>query len=483
MSRLSLLVDLASLLSREVDLDSLLRAACERLAESLRAERATLWLVDQEAGDLVARVAVLPEVAQLRLPLSRGVAGHVARTGEVVRVDDASVDPRFDPSVDRETGYRTRSMLAAPVRDRADGPVRGVVQVLNRRAGVFDEEDERFLVALALQLGHALSLTTLRASDQAGPGVVLRGPFNHIVGRSAAMDAVYERVALAARAEATVLFRGETGTGKTLFARAVHVNSPRQAGPFVTVDCTTLPSELVESELFGHERGAFTGADRRVKGRVELADGGTLFLDEIGELPPAAQAKLLRFLQDRTFERVGGRETLMSDARILCATHRDLEALVETGAFREDLYYRVRVVEVEVPPLRERGADEVLRLARHFLDLHARRAGVDAPKWSAEVRARLVAHDWPGNVRELEHWMESALVLADRGAIAAHHLPAPRPRRRESVAGVRLPLGLTLAEASRRYAAATLEAEGGHKARAADRLGIGRNTITRLLKE
>ncbi len=479
MSRLSLLVDLSSLLPREVGLDALLQRACERLAEALDAERATLWLVDQERGDLVARVAVLPEVPQLRLPRDRGVVGHVARSGEPVRIDDASRDPRFDPSVDRETGFRTRAILAAPIRDHADGPVRGVVQVLNREGG-FDDEDERYLVALALQLGHVLSLTTLRAREAGGPGLVLRGPFNRIVGRSAAMESVYARIALAARADATVLLRGETGTGKTLLARAIHVNSPRQSGPFVTVDCTTLPSELVESELFGHERGAFTGADRRVRGKVELAEGGTLFLDEIGELPPSAQAKLLRFLQDRTFERVGGRESLRCDARILCATHRDLEQLVETGALREDLYYRIRVVEVDVPPLRERGAAEVLELAQHFLERAARRYGRAVPTLSAAVRERLTAHAWPGNVRELEHWMESALILAQT-MVEPSHLPTPRARRRP-VAGLALPLDLTLAAASVRYAEAVLEAEDGHRARAATRLGIGRNTLTRMLK-
>jgi transcriptional regulator with GAF, ATPase, and Fis domain len=285
MSRLSLLVDLASLLAREVDFDALLGTACERLAEALRADRATIWLVDAERGDLVTRVALLPELPALRQPLERGIAGHVARTGEVVRVDDAACDPRFDPSADRATGYTTRSMLVAPIREDGEAPIRGVVQLLNRTGGPFDEEDERYLIALATQLARALALTTLRAAEGGGPGVVLQGPFNRIVGRSERLAAVYEKVQLSAQTDATVLLRGETGTGKGLFARAIHVNSRRQTSPFVIVDCTTLPAQLVESELFGHERGAFTGADRRVAGKVELAEGGTLFLDELGDLP------------------------------------------------------------------------------------------------------------------------------------------------------------------------------------------------------
>ena len=493
-SRLSLLVDLASLLTREVDFDALLSTACERLAAALRCERATIWLVDAEEGDLVARVAVLPELQALRQPLDRGVAGHVARTGEVVRIDEAQKDARFDRSVDLVTGYTTRSMLVAPIREDGRSPVRGVVQLLNRVGGSFDEEDEKYLVALGTQLARALALTTLRAAHAEGPGVTLRGPFNRIVGRSSKLTAVYERIALAAQTDATVLLRGETGTGKGLFARAIHVNSGRQAGPFVTVDCTTLPPQLVESELFGHERGAFTGADRRVPGKVELAEGGTLFLDEVGDLPPDIQGKLLRFLQERVFERVGGRTPLRANVRVVCATHQDLEKAVRDGTFREYLYYRVRVVEIELPPLRARGPDEVETLARHFADMYAKRYDRPEPTFEAAAMARMRSHRWPGNVRELEHWVESAIVLAPDGYVRAQHLPTDRNAEGPDSDGepgaipanadgdVALPLGLPLEEASRRYVEATVSACGGNKAEAARRLRVGRNTIGRTLK-
>jgi transcriptional regulator with GAF, ATPase, and Fis domain len=502
-NRLSLLVDLASLLTREVDFDALLTTACERVAEALAAERATIWLVDAEHGDLVSRVALLPELPALRLPLERGIAGWVARTGEAVRIADAATDSRFDPSVDKATGYTTRAILAVPIREEGRGPVRGVVQVLNRapRSGEgspqFDEEDERYLVALATQIARAFSLTTLRPAEPSSAGLTLRGPFNRIVGRSDELRAVYERVTLAAQTDATVLLRGETGTGKGLFSRAIHVNSGRQAGPFVTVDCTTLPAQLVESELFGHERGAFTGADRRVPGKVEIAQGGTLFLDEIGDLPHDVQGKLLRFLQERTFERVGGRQTLSADVRVVCATHQDLERLVAGGTFREDLYYRIRVVEIEIPPLRARGPGEIEQLAHHFADMYAKRYKRPAPELSNDAIAALRAHTWPGNVRELEHWIESAVVLAPDGRIGTTHLPRARkplvaasessPTRPGTGTGtgaahdqVLLPLGLTLDEASRRYLSATLEACEGNKAEAARRLEIGRNTIGRM---
>ncbi|HTJ84987.1 MAG TPA: sigma-54-dependent Fis family transcriptional regulator, partial [Polyangiaceae bacterium] len=413
MSRLELLVDLASLLAREVDFDALLKTACERLAHALRADRASIWLVDAERGDLFTRVALLPELPGLRMPMGRGIVGYVAETGNTVRTDDVRRDDRFDPSVDKVTGYTTRTVLVAAMREDESAPVRGVVQVLNREEGAFDEEDERYLVALATQLARALRMTTLRGGGT--PGVVLRGPFNRIVGRSDALSRVYERVGLAAQTDATVLLRGETGTGKGLFARAIHVNSARQSRPFVVVDCTTLPAQLVESELFGHERGAFTGADRRVPGKVELADGGTLFLDELGDLPLEAQGKLLRFLQERRFERVGGRQNLAADVRIVCATHRDLEREVKKGSFREDLYYRVRVVEIAIPPLRDRGADEIEDLARHFAEVFAARYGRPEPVFDADAIEMLKGHGWPGNVRELEHWSESAVALAPDG--------------------------------------------------------------------
>ncbi len=487
MNRLSLLVDLASMLAREVDLDAMLEMSCERVARALGAERATVWLIDAERGDLVARVALLPELPSLRQPVERGISGWVARTGQVVRVDDAASDERFDPSADRATGYTTRSQLVAPIREDGKAPVRGVLQLLNKLDGTFDEEDERYVVALAIQLGRALELTTLRASDPSGPGLVMRGPFNHIIGRSPAMETVFRRIALAADTDATVLLRGETGTGKGLLARAIHVNSPRQAGPFVTVDCTTLPAQLVESELFGHERGAFTGADRRVRGKVELAQGGTLLLDEIGDLPLEMQGKLLRFVQDRCFERVGGRETLRADVRIVCATHRDLEAAIATGKLREDLYYRLRVVEIDVPPLRERGPDEIATLAKHFADMYARRYRRPEPRFQPGAIDALIAHCWPGNVRELEHWVESAIVLAPDGRVEAQMWPRTRERKGtaggEANGGKSVPVGLTLEEATRRYVAATVADCAGNRTAAARKLGVGRNTVARALRK
>jgi DNA-binding NtrC family response regulator len=315
--------------------------------------------------------------------------------------------------------------------------------------------------------------------------VSLRGPLNHVVGTSQAMRRVYEQILRAASTDATVLLRGETGVGKGLFARALHVNSPRKDGPLVVVDCTTLPSALAESELFGHERGAYTGADRRVLCKVELANGGTLLLDEIGDLPMTVQSKLLRFLQDRVFERVGGRETLVSDARILAATHRDLDGLAARGEFRQDLYYRVRVVEIVLPPLRDRGRDEILGLARHFAQVYTKRHGRGPMRIAKEAQELLATCAWPGNVRELEHAVERAVVMTTGDVIDAEQLgmAAGRgpdaPKSRPAREGVTLPLGLPLEEVQRRYVEATLVAMKGNRTRAAQALGVGRNTLKR----
>jgi DNA-binding NtrC family response regulator len=485
--KLSLLLDVGAMLAREVELDALLEMLGHRVASAMRAERATIYLVDAATGELRSRVADLLEMREIRLPIGKGIAGYVADRGEIVNVKDAATDGRHFAGIDRATGFSTRNVLAAPITDKRRS-IRGVVQVLNKRGGPFSAEDESFLTTLASQVAQAFESTTLRPSPGAERGVPLRGPFNHIVGAAPAMRRVYEQILRAAMTDATVLLRGETGVGKGLFARAIHVNSKRKDEPLAVLDCTTLPSALVESELFGHERGAFTGADRRVQGKVELASGGTLLLDEIGDLPMVAQSKLLRFLQERAFERVGGRETLVADVRILAATHRDLPELVKRGEFREDLYYRVRVVEIVLPTLRERGRDEVLALARHFAEIYGRRHGRGAMRIPPETADALAAYAWPGNVRELEHAIERAVVMAPGDSLDPELLGLPRAAATSAhgkegpPAGadtVVLPLGLPLDEVERRYVEATLAATKGNRTRAAQTLGVGRNTLKR----
>ncbi|MEZ4400636.1 MAG: sigma-54-dependent Fis family transcriptional regulator [Kofleriaceae bacterium] len=478
--RFELLADLGAMIAREVELDELLASCAERVARAIGAERATLWVIDGATGELRARLADALDPGDLRLPVGRGVAGAVAATGEPVMLAAAADDPRWERNVDERTGYTTRSMLCVPVRG-PDGARRGVLQVLNHRAGAFTERDRTFAVALADQIGRALEFTTLRGHRER-PGVAVRGRYNHVVGQSPAMREVYDVIARAAATDATVLLRGETGTGKGVFARAIHVNSERRAAPLVAVDCTTLPANLVESELFGHERGAFTGADARVLGKVEVAAGGTLFLDELGELPLPLQGKLLRLVQERRFERVGGRETLTADVRLVVATNRDLAAMVAAGQFRSDLYFRVRVVDVELPPLRARGDADILELAEHFAALYGRRHRKAVPALSDDARRALCRHPWPGNVRELEHAIERAVVLARGPTLDAAALGLGGGLPAAAVAGVVVPHELALAEVERRYVRAAVERAGGNQSAAARVLGISRNRLARLLK-
>jgi DNA-binding NtrC family response regulator len=303
-----------------------------------------------------------------------------------------------------------------------------------------------------------------------------------LLGRSPAMQRLRDAVQQVAATDAAVLILGESGTGKELVAHAVHHGGARADRTLVKVSCAALPEGLLESELFGHERGAFTGARDRRKGRFELAHGGTLFLDEVGDLSPGTQAKLLRVLQEQEFERVGGTATIRVDVRLVAATNRDLEGLVAEGTFREDLYYRLNVVPIRVPPLRERVEDIPVLLA-HFLRAFAKRWAKPVPEVTAEAQALLCRHDWPGNVRELQHVVESMLVFSKGYPIGVADLPpAIRGAGHDSDPGEGAAKP-TLRELERQAITRTLVATGGNRRKAAEILGIGLKTLYRKVQE
>jgi two-component system, NtrC family, response regulator AtoC len=307
-----------------------------------------------------------------------------------------------------------------------------------------------------------------------------RHGFETLIGQSHQMTEIYKLVARVAGLDTTVLIDGETGTGKELVARAIHGASARADRPFVAVDCAALPETLFESELFGHERGAFTGALAARRGLLETSSGGTCLLDEIGELTAPLQAKLLRTLQERTIRRVGGNDAIPVNVRIVAATNRDLQKLAAEGAFREDLYYRLNVVTITVPPLRERAADIPL-LAQHFLEKFAREGGRPVKRLAPEALAVLTAFRWPGNVRELEHAIERAVALSSAETILPDDFPAHL--RHEPPRVPLLPsAGMTLEEVKRWYVNEVLEEAGGNKVRAAELLGIDRRTLYRILE-
>ena len=301
----------------------------------------------------------------------------------------------------------------------------------------------------------------------------------NLIGQSPAMVEVYKLVARVAGLDTTVLIQGETGTGKELVARAIHHASPRADGPFVVVDCSALAETLFESELFGHERGAFTGALAARRGLFETAAGGTCLLDEIGELSPALQAKLLRALQDQSIRRVGGNEQIAVNVRMIAATNRDLRKRVDEGAFREDLYYRLNVVSIAVPPLRERGGDVHL-LAQHFVDQYARAAKKTIRGLARETLDLLSAHHWPGNVRELENAIARAVALSSSELLMLDAMSLP-PRADPGPLTLPAPQ-MRLDEVRRWYVGKVLEEMGGNKVHAAERLGIDRGTLHRMLR-
>ncbi|MBU0934971.1 MAG: sigma-54 dependent transcriptional regulator [Spirochaetes bacterium] len=296
-----------------------------------------------------------------------------------------------------------------------------------------------------------------------------------IIGRSPAIKQIFELLKKVAPTKANVLITGESGVGKELVADALHNLSNRSDKPFIKVHCAALAESLLESELFGHEKGSFTGAAGRKKGRFELANEGTLFLDEIGEINPSVQIKILRVLQERRYERVGGEQTLETDVRIIAATNRDLKEEINKGSFREDLYYRLNVVNIHVPPLRERKEDIAI-LANAFLQEFARENSKTIEGLEAKAKASLYAYAWPGNIRELRNCMESAVVLSSNNIITLEDLP-PNVRGAGDSSSIKLPLGISMNEAEKILIAETLAANSGNKSRTAEILGIGRKTL------
>ena len=307
--------------------------------------------------------------------------------------------------------------------------------------------------------------------------------FSHLIGASTSLERTIKQARAVASTTATVLLIGENGTGKEVLARAIHEESPRAGGPFIGVSCAALPEALIESELFGHEKGAFTDAAQARKGRFELADGGTLFLDEISELSPPIQVKLLRVLQERTFERLGGTKTLSVDIRLIAASNRDLEQMIEAGTFRRDLFYRLNVVPLVLPPLRERQED-IPVLAAHFALKFATKHARAKPELAAELIDALQEYDWPGNVRELENLIERIVVLTDGPKLGLEFLPETMLRvLPESNKQDETTLEGAVIAVRRQLILSALQAEGDNKVAAAKRLGISRSYLHRLINE
>jgi transcriptional regulator with GAF, ATPase, and Fis domain len=505
--RLRLLHDLGCAFAGRLDLPELISFVVHQCRDVLGAEGTSLLLLDPETNDLVIPYvvedpAVAERLASVRIPAGLGIAGAVLRDGRPLRVDDPASDPRFYPEADRQTGVTTRNLIAAPLTSRR-GTV-GVIEVVNHRDGPFTDDDLEFLAALAGSVAIAIENARLyeqvktseeRLRTQVGAlrrDLARRDRFTEIVGTGPGMAEVFRLMESAAASPIPVLIEGDTGTGKELVARAVHRESARAEGPFLAVNCAAFQETLLESELFGHRRGAFTGATHDRRGLFEAAERGTVFLDEVGEMSGAMQAKLLRVLEQREVTPVGDTRSRRVDVRVVSATNRNLAAEVAAGRFREDLYYRLVAFPIHLPPLRARREDIPL-LADRFLRAaaethHKRIAGIEPAALEGLVR-----FDWPGNVRELRNEIERAVALAKDGeAIEPAHLserlatPGDRSDPTAWAVAISGSEGSSLLSARRafeaRYIGEVLRQEDGNVSRAAKRLRLSRVMLQRKMK-
>ncbi len=433
--RLTTLLELSKTLGSTLNLKTALVRVLEILEEHHESTSGSITLLDDRGRELEIAAATgisWQALSRTRYRVGEGITGRVVETGKPVVVPQVSREPLFlnRTGVWQAAGKNDMTFICVPI--RVDTRVVGALGVTLRynRERVYDR-DAKFFGVVASMIGQALRVHTLIEAERRkllDENVQLRQElrdryeFRNIVGTSRAMKQVYEQIAQVAATSTTVLIRGESGTGKEMIAHALHYNSPRATKPFVKVSCGALPESLIESELFGYEPGAFTDARSQKKGRFELADKGTLFLDEIGELSLSTQVKLLRVLQERELERLGGVKPIKVDVRLVAATNKDLEAAIKAFTFREDLYYRLNVFSIFLPPLRERRSD-ILLLADHFAQLYATRHGKDVRRISTPAIDMLMAYHWPGNVRELENCIERAVLVSDGGVIHAHDLP------------------------------------------------------------
>ena len=431
--KLATLLEVSQTLAGTLNLQAGLYGVLEVLERRCGTRRGAVTLLEEASGLLAVEAALgyPPNRGRVRYRVGEGITGGVAQRGTPAVVPHVTEEPDFlHRAVPRaERDEEDMSFLCVPI--LMDGSSAGTLAVEMPFMPEWDADRMvKVLRITAAMVSQAVRIHRLvegerqrlvEENTQLRQELRERYELSNIVGNSGPMRRVYEQVAQVVGTGATVMIRGESGTGKELIAHALHHHSPRAGKPFVRVNCAALPETLVETELFGHERGAFTGAQARRKGKFEQADGGTLFLDEIGELSPSTQAKLLRVLQGREFERLGGNETVRVDVRLITATNKDLERALAEGTVREDLYYRLNVFTIHVPPLRERKSD-VLLLADHFVEKYARVHARTIKRISTPAIDMLMAYHWPGNVRELENTIERAVLVADGDVIHGHHL-------------------------------------------------------------
>jgi len=432
---ITLLYEITKALNEHLDLKRSLYRVLDILSSSMDMVRGTITLLDPLRNEIHIEVAhgiTRSAIERVRYKLGEGITGQVIETGKAVAIPRISEEPRFLDRTASRKRQQTREISFFCVPIKKGNQVIGALSVDKPYDEAYALDDgKRLLSVIATMVAsHVIKLETIRLENERlrdenrrlQTELKNKYTISNIIGSSNRMREVYQMVSQVCGSNATVLIRGESGTGKELVANSIHYNSPRSTNPFVKVNCAALPANLIESELFGHEKGAFTGAIKQKIGKFELAHRGTVFLDEIGSLNLDVQANLLRILQEKEFDRVGGQRTIKVDVRVIAATNKNLEQAVEDGTFRGDLYYRLNVFPIYMPPLRERKTDMLL-LADHFLEKYAKENHKDIRRFSTPAIDMLMQYHWPGNVRELENCIERAVLVCEGGAIHAHHLP------------------------------------------------------------
>ena len=485
LDRLRATLEIARTFASAREPQELLELIAREATRLLNSDRASIFLWDRDQKQLVACPALGVEGGKLWLPDNRGIVGQVIHTGKTVRVDDAYADPRFDKSVDHKGGYRTRTLLCVPLVN-ADGQRIGAFELINKNDGLFTDDDEEALYQLGIQVAVAVENAQerdllVRSNRQLKEQVT--GSSN-IIGESPAILALRGTIERLAATDLPVLVTGESGTGKEVAAQALHYRGPRSGHPFIAVNCAALTETLLESELFGHEKGAFTDAHATHIGKFELAQGGTLFLDEIGDMSPGGQAKLLRVLEEKVITRVGGTQSIPVNVRVIAATNANLTEMVREKKFRQDLYYRLSVVTVEIPPLRDRPED-VIPLADHFLTRFCRQANRPKLLFADDARKRMQSHTWPGNVRELRNLMERVAFLSAGKIVEVSDLAFILSPQKDAFQD--LAEGLGLAEASDRfqieYIKRAIKRVQNNMSEAARVLGLHRSNLYRKMRQ
>ncbi len=487
LDRVTEILNVAADWHRHLDLNKLLESIARTATKLLNCDRASIFLWDKPARELVGHPALGVEGKPLRIADDAGLVGAVLKAMEPRRWDRSDPSDEVNRKVDNQIGYRTDSLLAVPLIDPR-GKGMGVFEVINHREGKFGTADERDLVELARHASAALARTQQVTQLVETRDRLTQDAINQVqlVGTSTQMQTLRATIDRVGDTDLAVLLLGENGTGKEVVSRQIHYRSKRRHEPFIAVNCAAITETLLESELFGHEKGAFTDAHESRVGKFELANGGTLFLDEIGDMSMGGQAKLLRVLEEKVVVRVGGSSPIPVNVRVIAATNQNLVELVQSKKFREDLYFRLTVVTLSLPPLRERR-DDIVVLADFFMTMFCQKIGRAKPEWSTSAKRRLQAHDWPGNVRELRNIVERLAYLTTEPEIDESQVDFVRSPRMENRKEDGLDLSLSLADATdvfqTRFIEEHIRAAGRNITMAAEKLGLQRSNLYRKMKQ